>query len=131
MTDQQIIALVVICAFIIGLFAYAYYLGLSKGTRRGRSQIENRIWSLASEKRLLEKNLQMLQQERNDLSAQANLNEGHHRTLLRIAENLRVAAETWSAFKTGKKLERDARTLRNEALAMAELLKPADLEAAA
>ena len=59
------------------------------------------------------------------------LQETHYRSLLEIAEALRIAAETWSAFKTGKKLERDARRLRDEALAIAHLLKPAEQEAAA
>ncbi|MFL1524189.1 hypothetical protein [Pseudomonas sp. O230] len=42
-----------------------------------------------------------------------------------IAEKLRIAAETFSAFRTGKKLERDTIELRDQALAMAALLDPA------
>lgn len=48
-----------------------------------------------------------------------------HQTLLDIAEKLRIAAETFSAFRTGKKLERDSIVLRERALAMAALLQPA------
>jgi len=48
----------------------------------------------------------------------------HRQTLLHISETLRVAAETWSAFKTGKKLERDAIRLRGQALVIAAALKP-------
>ena len=52
-------------------------------------------------------------------------------TLLDIADKLRIAAETFSAFRTGKKLERDSLTLRDQALAMAALLDPAAPEMAA
>jgi hypothetical protein len=38
---------------------------------------------------------------------------------------LRIAAETFSAFRTGKKLERDSIALREQVLAMAALLEPA------
>jgi hypothetical protein len=57
--------------------------------------------------------------------AASKLGEAAHQTLLDIAEKLRIAAETFSAFRTGKKLERDTRTLRDQALVMAELLEPA------
>jgi len=43
-------------------------------------------------------------------------------TLVAIGELLRIAAETFSAFRTGKKLERDARSPRDQALQMAERL---------
>ncbi|POA21609.1 hypothetical protein C1886_04885 [Pseudomonas sp. FW300-N1A1] len=52
-------------------------------------------------------------------------------SLLDIAEKLRIAAETFSAFRTGKKLERDSLALREQALAMAALLAPEALEDAA
>jgi hypothetical protein len=52
-------------------------------------------------------------------------------TLLAIAEKLRVAAETFSAFRTGKKLERDSLALRDQALYMAALLEPSAQEEAA
>lgn len=45
-------------------------------------------------------------------------------TLVAIGELLRIAAETFSAFRTGKKLERDTRSLREQALAMAAQLQP-------
>jgi len=47
-----------------------------------------------------------------------------HQTLIAIGELLRIAAETFSAFRTGKKLERDARSLREELLRMAAQLQP-------
>jgi hypothetical protein len=51
--------------------------------------------------------------------------------LLEIAEKLRIAAETFSAFRTGKKLERDTRALRDRALDMAQQLAPFDVGDAA
>lgn len=59
------------------------------------------------------------------------LSREHHQTLLDIAEKLRIAAETFSAFRTGQKLERDTRTLRDQALTMAALVDPAITENAA
>ena len=55
----------------------------------------------------------------------SKLGEAERQTLLKIAEKLRIAAETFSAFRTGKKLERDTLALRDQALAMAALLDPA------
>lgn len=55
------------------------------------------------------------------------LGEPERQKLLDIAEKLRIAAETFAAFRTGKKLERETRALRDEALAMAELLKPVEI----
>lgn len=55
----------------------------------------------------------------------SKLGEPARKTLLDIAEKLRIAAETFSAFRTGKKLERDSLALRDQALAMAALLDPA------
>ncbi|MNP49419.1 hypothetical protein D3C76_1436030 [compost metagenome] len=63
--------------------------------------------------------------------AAAKLGEQERQTLLAIAEQLRIAAETFAAFRTGKKLERDTYTLRDQALAMATLLVPAAQEDAA
>lgn len=61
----------------------------------------------------------------------SKLGEAERQTLLDIAEKLRIAAETFSAFRTGKKLERDTLALRDQALAMAALLEPAAQEDAA
>ncbi len=61
----------------------------------------------------------------------SKLGEPARQTLVDIADMLRVAAETFSAFRTGKKLQRDSLTLRDQALAMAALLDPAAQEMAA
>ncbi|MFJ7106720.1 hypothetical protein ACIQU2_03650 [Pseudomonas sp. NPDC098740] len=63
--------------------------------------------------------------------AASKLGEQERQTLLAIAEKLRIAAETFSAFRTGKKLERDSLALRDQALTMAALLEPSAQEEAA
>ncbi|MBV7525348.1 hypothetical protein KW834_13110 [Pseudomonas sp. PDM29] len=63
--------------------------------------------------------------------AASKLGEQERQTLLAIAEQLRIAAETFAAFRTGKKLERDTLALRDQALAMATLLVSAAQEDAA
>lgn len=63
--------------------------------------------------------------------ATSKLGEPERQTLLAIAEKLRIAAETFAAFRTGKKLERESVALREQALAMAALLEPVEQEAAA
>ena len=60
----------------------------------------------------------------------SKLGEPERQTLLAIAEQLRIAAETFSAFRTGKKLECDSLALRDQALEMAALLKQVAQEAA-
>ena len=63
--------------------------------------------------------------------AASKLGEAERQTLLAIAEQLRIAAETFSAFRTGKKLERDTVALRDQALAMAGTLEREAQESAA
>lgn len=134
MTHQQVIALAIICAFIIGLFTYAYWLGRKKGFVQGKLAGDLKH---AATKQQLEASLEFLRNDHRELAQHAKklrdtnaLQAHHHGVILQIAETLRIAAETWSAFKTGKKLERDARRLRDEAIAIADLLKPAEQEAA-
>lgn len=60
----------------------------------------------------------------------SKLGEPARQTLVDIADMLRIAAETFSAFRTGKKLQRDSLALRDQALAMAALQDPAGQEMA-
>lgn len=135
MTTQQALALAAISAFVIGLFAYAYWLGRQEGRKRGTLE-SNRAHQAIIED--AEASLDFLREDHERLQAHAQklkdasaLQEHHYNTLVEIAEALRIATETWGAFKTGKKLERDGRRLRLETLAIAKLLKPTDQEAAA
>lgn len=57
--------------------------------------------------------------------AASKLGEPDRQTLLDIAEKLRIAAATFNALRTGKVITRETTALRDQALAMADLLKPA------
>lgn len=58
--------------------------------------------------------------------AASKLGEPDRQTLLDIAEKLRIAAATFNALRTGKVITRETTALRDQALAMAELLKPTE-----
>lgn len=139
MTAIQICALIVLIA-LVGLTYWAGYRGgLIDGRLAGIDEGKNIQQSDNSEE------IQNLQHSLNEAInhrkklyfcyeralAASKLGEPAHQTLLDIAEKLRIAAEMFSAFRTGKKLERDTRTLRDPALAMAALLEPIAQENAA
>ncbi|MCO7609377.1 hypothetical protein NJH83_03970 [Pseudomonas chlororaphis] len=63
--------------------------------------------------------------------AASQLGEQDRLQLLSIAETLRIAAGAFSAFRTCKGLERNAHIQRDQLLAMAALLQPAEQEKAA
>lgn len=135
MTYEQIIALAIICAFVAGLSAFAYRLGVHKGAAQGSEQKQSEqsetIHNLNTTLLRLKAQQMTLALQRQTENATSPFNMQHRQVLLQIAENLRISAETFSAFKTGKKLERDARTLRDQALIMAALIQPLDQEDAA
>lgn len=128
-----------ICALISIIFAAAilYWVGYRGGLIDGRIEgidegkaIQQSDSSGAI--RDLELSLEQAQTHHKQLFAHytraldaSKLGEPTRKTLLDIAEKLRIAAETFSAFRTGKKLERDSLALRDQALAMAALLDPA------
>ena len=127
-----------ICALISIIFAAAilYWIGYRGGLIDGRIEgidegkaIQQSDSSGAI--RDLELSLEQAQTHHKQLFAHymraldaSKLGEPARKTLLDIAEKLRIAAETFSAFRTGKKLERDSLILRDQALAMAALLAP-------
>lgn len=127
-----------ICALISIIFAAAilYWVGYRGGLIDGRIEgidegkaIQQSDSSGAI--RDLELLLEQAQTHHKQLFAQykraldaSKLGEPARLTLLDIADKLRIAAETFSAFRTGKKLERDSLALRDQALAMAALLDP-------
>ena len=128
-----------ICALISIIFAAAilYWVGYRGGLIDGR--IEGIDESKAIQQsdssgtiRDLELMLEQAQIHHKQLFAHykraldaSKLGDPARQTLLDIADKLRIAAETFSAFRTGKKLERDSLALRDQALAMAALLDPA------
>ena len=133
MTEIQICALFVL-VLLVGLTYWAGYRG---------GLIDGRIEGIAEGKAIEQSdcsvkilNLELLLDQARDehknlfnhykrALAASKLGETERQTLLEIAEKLRIAAETFSAFRTGKKLERDTIALRDQALAMAALLDPA------
>ncbi len=139
MTAIQICALIVLIV-LVGLTYWAGYRGgLIDGRLEGIDEGKDIQQSDNSE---AIQNLKLsLDQARNHHKqlfshyeralAASKLGEPARLTLLKIAEQLRIAAETFSAFRTGKKLERDTLVLRDQALAMAALLEPEAQENAA
>lgn len=128
-----------ICALISIIFAAAilYWVGYRGGLIDGRIegidegkaiQQSGSSGAIRDLELLLEQgqthHKQLLAHYKRALDA-SKLGEPARQTLLDIADKLRIAAETFSAFRTGKKLERDSLALRDQALAMAALLDPA------
>lgn len=134
-----------ICALIVGIFfvALTYWAGYRGGLIDGRVEGIDEGMAIQNADhtetvRTLERSLNQARDHHQQLFthykralAASKLDGTAHQTLLDIAEKLRIAAETFSAFRTGKKLERDSRALREQALTMAALLEPAALEHAA
>jgi hypothetical protein len=143
MTAVQIYALIAIVLMIAGGYWLAYRNGFSNGLTEGYSEgysegIAVQSADKSEEIRNLRLSLKQAQNKHEQLydfykrAVEASqLGEPARITLLEIAEKLRIAAETFAAFPTGKKLERETHALRDEALAIAALLKPADQENAA
>lgn len=139
MTAIQICALIVLI-LLVGLTYWTGYRGglidgHLKGIEEGKAiqqsdnseEIHNLKLSLDQAR---DHHKQLYSHYKRALAA-SKLGEPARQTLLEIAEKLRIAAETFSAFRTGKKLERDTVALRNQALAMAVLLEPVAQEDAA
>jgi hypothetical protein len=155
MTAVQIYALIAIVLMVAGVYWLAYRHGFNSGRAEGHSEGYSEGYDVgggvgyrdgqaiqsadsAEEIRNLQHTLHQAHDQRKKLYAHyeralaaSKLGEQERLTLLEIAEKLRIASETFSAFRTGKKLERDTRTLRDQALAMAALLEPAEQENAA
>lgn len=132
MTVIQIFALISIIIAAAILYWVGYRGGLIDGRIEGIDEgkaIQQSDNSGANEdlKRLLDQaqaQYMKLYSHYERALAASKFGEPSRLTLLDIAEKLRIAAETFSAFRTGKKLERDTLTLRDQALAMAALLGP-------
>ena len=138
MTATQICALLVLIV-LVGLTYWAGYRGglidgRIEGIDEGKAiQQSDSSGTIQDLKRSLDqaqdRHKQLHSHYERALTA-SKLGEPERQTLLAIAEQLRIAAETFSAFRTGKKLERDTLALRDQALAMVALLEPVEQEAA-
>ncbi|WP_223546717.1 hypothetical protein [Pseudomonas sp. A-B-19] len=132
MTAIQICALIALIV-LVGLTYWAGYRGglidgriegIDEGANIQRAESAKNIRELEASLRFIRADHQNLAQHCKKLQSNEALREEHHQTLLEIAEILRIAAETFSAFKTGKKLERDSLRLKDKAAAIAVNLKP-------
>lgn len=138
MTTIQICALIVLIV-LVGLTYWAGYRGglndgLIKGIDEGKAiQQSDSSGTIQDLKRSLDQaqnHHKQLYSHYERALASSKLGENERQTLLAIAAQLRIAAQTFSAFRTGKKLERDTLALRDQALAMAVLLELETQEAA-
>ncbi|QZA96243.1 hypothetical protein K3369_21145 [Pseudomonas mandelii] len=139
MTTIQICALIVLIV-LVGLTYWAGYRGglndcriegIDEGKAIQQSDSSGTIQDLRrSLDQAQDRHKQLYSYYERALAA-SKLGEPERQTLLTIAEQLRIAAETFSAFRTGKKLERDSLALRDKAMAMASLLEPLVQEDAA
>lgn len=139
MTAIQICALIALI-ILAGLLVWAgYFMGHSDGMSAGIKESDNvqraesakTIRELRASLDFIKADHARLAQFSKRLQQAMTLGEPERQTLLDIAEKLRIAAETFAAFRTGKKLERETRVLRDQALAIAALLEPANQESAA
>jgi len=139
MTAIQICALIVLIV-LVGLTYWAGYRGglidgrlegIDEGKDIQQSDNSEAIHNLRLSLDQARNNHKQLYSHYERALAASKLGEPARQTLLEIAEKLRIAAETFSAFRTGKKLERDSLALRDQALAMAVLLQQTAQEDAA
>ncbi|MBK5415269.1 hypothetical protein [Pseudomonas sp. TH31] len=132
MTTIQIYALISIIIASALLYWAGYRSGLIRGIEEGKAiqksdnseAIQNLKLSLVQAH---DEHKQLYSHYERALAA-SKLGEPERQTLLAIVEKLRIAAETFAAFRTGKNLERESLILRAQALAMAALLEPKELE---
>ncbi|TMU77664.1 hypothetical protein FGA82_17355 [Pseudomonas fluorescens] len=132
MTAIQICALIALIV-LAGLLVWAgYFMGHNDGMSAGmkesdaiqRAESAKTIRELKASLDFIKADHARLARFSKRLQEKLSLGETERQTLLNIAEKLRIAAETFAAFRTGKKLERDTIELRDQALAMAALLAP-------
>ncbi|NUU35173.1 hypothetical protein [Pseudomonas sp. C2B4] len=123
MTPIQIGALIILI-FLAALLLWGGYImgrcdGLETGLRERedlqRAAYAKTILELQVTLRSIQADYSRLAQTNNRLEKGPHFGPAEHQTLVATGELLRVAAETVSAFRTGEKLERDARSLRKEA----------------
>jgi len=132
MTAIQIYALIALIV-LAGLLLWAgYFMGHNDGMSAGmkesdaiqRAESAKTIRELKASLDFIKADHARLARFSKRLQAGLSIGETERQTLLNIAEKLRIAAETFAAFRTGKKLERDTIELRDKALAMAAILAP-------
>ncbi|QHF10372.1 hypothetical protein [Pseudomonas syringae] len=134
MTTIQICALIGLIISAALLLWFGYMMGRSDGIKAGittgeqapREQDVVAIDELEASLRLIRTDHEQLARHCQRLQKGMAFGAQERDALIDIAEKLRIAAETFSAFRTGKKLERDCLALRQQALHMAEALGVSD-----
>ncbi|RXT63911.1 hypothetical protein [Pseudomonas syringae] len=137
MTTTQICVLIGLIISAGLLLWLGYMIGRSDGIKVGIANAEHipraqdvlAIHELEASLRLIRTDNEQLTQHCERLQRGLAFGAQERDALNDIAEKLRIAAETFSAFRTGKKLERDCLTLRQQALQMAEALGVSDQQA--
>lgn len=132
MSSIQIGALVILIALAALLIWGGYIMGRSDGLETGlREGEDTQRAASATTIRELRASLQFIRADHMRLARTCERLEAgplfgpaERQTLINIGELLQIAAETFSAFRTGKKLEREARSLREHAVVMAAQLQP-------
>ncbi|MFW3166097.1 hypothetical protein WBQ28_16570 [Pseudomonas syringae pv. syringae] len=134
MTTIQICVLIGLIISTGLLLWFGYIIGRSDGIKVGittgeqapREQDVVAINELEAALRLIRTDHEQLGRHCQRLQKGMVFGAQERDVLIDIAEKLRIAAETFSAFRTGKKLERDCLTLRQQALQMAKALGVSD-----
>lgn len=132
MTPIQIGALITLLVLAALLLWGGYIMGRSDGLETGlREGKDIQLAAGAKTIRELQASLQFIRADHTRLAQTCKgleagplFGPAEHQTLVAIGELQRIAAETSSAFRTGKKLEREARSLREKVLAIAAQLQP-------
>ncbi|HEY0288534.1 MAG TPA: hypothetical protein VGC62_16245 [Pseudomonas sp.] len=139
MTNTQIFAVTLLAVLSAVIIYVSYWIGRRDGfdTGKGFGQMttdaekDEQIRKLEASLAFLRADHSLLAAHAKKLRASQTFGAKEHATLLDIADKLRIAAATFSALRTGKKIERDTLALRDQALAMADLLEPVAQENAA
>ncbi|RML88516.1 hypothetical protein [Pseudomonas savastanoi] len=134
MTTTQICVLIGLLISAGLLMWFGYMMGRSDGIKIGinngeqipREEVAKAIKKLEASLRLVRTDNEQLARYCETLQRGMAFGAQERDALNDIAEKLRIAAETFSAFRTGKKLERDCLALRQQALQMAEALGVSD-----
>ncbi|PBQ12856.1 hypothetical protein [Pseudomonas syringae] len=134
MTTTQICVLIGLLISAGLLMWFGYMMGRSDGMKIGinngeqipREEDAKAIKKLEASLRLIRTDNERLHLNLKRLQRGLAFGVQERDALNDIADKLRIAAETFSAFRTGKKLERDCLTLRQQALQMAEALGVSD-----
>ncbi|KEZ72711.1 hypothetical protein C5I_0117960 [Pseudomonas syringae pv. syringae FF5] len=134
MTTTQICVLIGLIISACLLLWFGYMIGRSDGIQVGitngeqvpREQDVLALHELEASLRLIRTDNEQLARHCETLQRGMAFGAQERDALNDIAEKLRIAAETFSAFRTGKKLERDCLALRQQALQMAEALGVSD-----